>query len=66
MVNLFSNLFEGDTFTKFLLLLLDQQQKDPQNLYYSPLVCVFLTVIEMVDKHKCAYLSAEHYLITFQ
>jgi hypothetical protein len=66
MVSLFAELFEGDIFARVLLLLLEERMQDAQGLFIYSLVAVFLALVELVDGQPCAYLSGDHYTLTFK
>ena len=66
MVSLFARLFKGDVFVRILMILLEERQKDPQGLFVYGLVSVFLALVELTDCHSCAYLTAEHFIITME
>ena len=45
---------------------LEERQKQPQMLYIVGMISVFMSLLEIVDELPCAYLSGEHYMITFE
>jgi len=51
-------------FARILLMILADQRQNP-SLYIEGLIALFFTIIDKVEKYKCAYLSAEHYILTF-